>query len=150
MDSGLRDIQVKDHAKYQVIRPADNYWPNPRFKDATPASHQERGIVTLEFARAIPCGEMRHPDGQIRRLASMDEFHSDDRAPAEWIRLRSGNLVRMGDVLGAADPSQVPVYSPAGTLGVVGMALLAIAGTVLTGMLFAIGTRMVPIRTMKR
>lgn len=140
MDLGEREQAIHNPDRFQTFQIPDNYWPNMRFKDAVPASHQERGIVAVDYARAIPYGEMRHPDGAIRRLASLDAFHSQDSYRKDWVKLKSGKIVNLSEVAAAADVTQVPVYNEKAGLG---RALLNTAfwvGTlVLAGALLHIG-----------
>lgn len=140
MDLGEREQAIHNPDQYQTFQTPSNYWPNMRFKDAVPASHQERGIVSVDYARAIPYGEMRHPDGTIRMLASMDEFHSNDSYGKEWMKLKSGKLVNLGELAAAADVTQVPLYEEKAGLGrVVVNTVVWIGAIVVTGVLFHIG-----------
>jgi hypothetical protein len=99
-------------------------------------------MATVDFARAIDYGDMRHPDGEIRKLASLDAFHSYDVKRSDWVQLKSGKWARKSQIERARHLGEVELYEPSTISKYGGIILLsAVAGAVL----FYIGAQVLAV-----
>ena len=125
-DMGARDDQNHRELRASIFPSESNSYPAPRMGRYHPAAHQLRMRDDI-----VPV------DGSLRREG--------------WIRLTSGHEVKLGDVLGAPDAANVPVYTQdeSSTLQLVGVLLAGLASAFLGALIFAVGTQVVPLKIKK-